>query len=93
MIARIHLQAVDAFLTVKETLKVLTNGQADFATRLHNSGQVAKAHFLPEEESNGQGDLGTAAPWSSRSAVALDYIASAYIPYFRYTLKQSNAVS
>ena len=42
--ACIHRQAVDArnnFLTAKETLNVLTNGQADFATRLHNRGQVA----------------------------------------------------
>jgi len=40
----IHRQAVDArnnFLTAKETLNILTNGQADFATRLHNRGQVA----------------------------------------------------
>ena len=43
-IACIHRQAVDArnnFLTAKETLNVLTNGQADLATRLHNRGQVA----------------------------------------------------
>jgi uncharacterized phage infection (PIP) family protein YhgE len=42
--ACIHRQAVDArnnFLTAKETLNVLTNGQADLATRLHNRGQVA----------------------------------------------------
>jgi len=42
--ACLHRQAVDArnnFLTAKETLNVLTNGQADLATRLHNRGQVA----------------------------------------------------